>query len=226
MGGKSAKPTEEMPGRHGVQDTGAPSAGPLASAHAPVAKTLAEHAETSREGMEAGAITPRIEVHLPSEAGGSDEVIAERVLQALFSDAPLRRERIRLRIVRGRITLSGTVGTEAERVTIEQLVAGIEGVADITNLVAVEQYGRTTAANHGVAEAYGGDAESGDVAGRIEAVFVRQAGLGATEVMITAAGGKVVLSGHVHSWRERDLAERIAWATPGVTEVLDRITVR
>jgi osmotically-inducible protein OsmY len=44
-------------------------------------------------------------------------------------------------------------------------------------------------------------------------------------MMITAIGSKVVLRGQVHSWRERDLAERIAWATPGVTEVLDRITV-
>jgi osmotically-inducible protein OsmY len=43
--------------------------------------------------------------------------------------------------------------------------------------------------------------------------------------MIAAISGEVVLSGQVRSWRERDLAERIAWATPGVTEVTDRITV-
>jgi hypothetical protein len=83
-----------------------------------------------------------------------------------------------------------------------------------------------TEVTRGVAEAYGGYAESGDVAGRIEAVFVREAGLRVTEVMITAVGDKVILSGQVHSWRERDLAERIAWATPGVTEVMDRIKVQ
>ena len=130
-----------------------------------------------------------------------------------------------MRIARGRVTLSGTVGTDEERAAVERVVAGVEGVADIVNLVAVERHGRTTEVARGVADAYGGDAESGDVAGRIEAVFVREAGLGATEVLIAAVGGKVVLSGRVHSWRERDLAERIAWAAPGVTEVLDRITV-
>jgi osmotically-inducible protein OsmY len=176
--------------------------------------------------MEDGIMTPRLEVHLPSEAGGSDEAIAERVLQALFSGAPLRRERIRMRIAQGRVTLSGTVGTNDERMAIERLVAGVEGVNGIVNQVAVERHGHTTEVARGVAEAYGGDVESGDVAGRIEAVFVREAGLGATEVTITAVGGKVVLSGQVHSWRERDLAERIAWATPGVSEVMDRITVR
>jgi osmotically-inducible protein OsmY len=59
-----------------------------------------------------------------------------------------------------------------------------------------------------------------------EAVLVRQAGLGATEVMVAAAGGQIVLSRHVHSWRERDFAERIAWEPSGITKVLDRITVR
>jgi osmotically-inducible protein OsmY len=169
---------------------------------------------------------PRLEVHLPVAAASSDEAIAERMLQALFSAAPLRRERIQVRIAQARVTLSGTVGTEEERVAVERLIAGVEGVVAVANQVTVERHGRTTKLTRGVVEAYGGDAESGDVAGRIEAVFVREAGLGATEVLITAVGGKVVLSGHVHSWRERDLAERIAWAAPGVTEVMDRITVR
>ncbi len=169
---------------------------------------------------------PRLEVHLPVAAASSDEAIAERTLQVLFSAAPLRRERIRVKIAQARVTLSGTVGTEAERVTVERLIAGVEGVAAVANLVTVDRDGRTTEAMRGVAEAYGRDAESGDVAGRIEALFVREAGLGVTEILITAAGGKVVLSGQVHSWRERDLAERIAWAAPGVTEVIDRITVR
>ncbi len=170
-------------------------------------------------------MTPRLEVHLPPEADGSDEAIAERALRALFSAAPLRRERVLLRIARGRVAPSGTVGTEEERAGIERLVAGVGGVAGVDNRVAVERHGRTTGAARGVADAYGGDAESGDVAGRVEAVFAREAGLGAAEVTVTAAGGRVVPSGRVRSWRERDLAERIARAAPGVTEVLDRVTV-
>ncbi|HYH45146.1 MAG TPA: BON domain-containing protein [Thermoanaerobaculia bacterium] len=54
---------------------------------------------------------------------------------------------------------------------------------------------------------------------------VREAGLGATKIMMAASRGEVVLSGQVRSWRDGDLAERIARAIPGVTEVKDRITV-
>jgi len=220
------RPNGETPPRPGVQGTPAQGAGNAAAAsHRIAARTPTAQTEPGSGRMEAGAIVPRLEVHLPPEADGSDEAIAERALQALFSAAPLRRERILMRIARGRITLSGSVGTDAERSAAERLAAGIEGVVEVTNLVAVERHGRTTEATQSVAEAYGGDAESGDVAGRIEALFVREAGLGATEVVISAVGGKVVLSGRVSSWRERDLAERIAWAAPGVTEVLDRITV-
>ncbi|MBW6399280.1 BON domain-containing protein [Roseomonas sp. HJA6] len=196
-----------------------------ASDHDRAARMIAVHVEPDSEQMKVGVVPPRIEILLASEADGSDEAIAERALRALFSAAPLRRERIALRIARGRVTLSGSVATEAERSAAEQLVAGIEGVSGVTNLVVIQSHGRTTEAAQGIAEAYGGDAEGGDVAGRIEALFVRQTGLGAAEVVISAVDGKVVLTGRVHSWRERDLAERIAWAAPGVTEVLDRITV-
>lgn len=189
------------------------------------ARKIAVHVELEREQIEVGAVPLRIEIILAPEADGSDEAIAERALRSLFSAAPLRRERIALRIARGRVTLSGSVATEVERSTAEQLVAGIEGVSGVTNLVVVEPHGRSAEAAQGIAEAYGRDAEGGDVAGRIEALFVRQTGLGAAEVVISAVGGMVVLTGRVHSWRERDLAERIAWLAPGVTEVLDRITV-
>jgi osmotically-inducible protein OsmY len=67
---------------------------------------------------------PCLEVHLPVAAAKSDEAIAERTLQALFFAAPLRRERIQVRIAQVRVTLSGTVGTEVEGVAVERLIAG------------------------------------------------------------------------------------------------------
>jgi osmotically-inducible protein OsmY len=214
---------DEVQRRLGGQGTPAHGVGLGAAVHLTAAQTQAAQAES--RGRWTQAIASRLEVHLLPEADRSDETIAERALQVLFSAAPLRRERIAMSIAHGRVTLSGTVATEVERMAAEQLVADLEGVADVINLVTVVRHGRATEAASGVAEAYGGDAESGDVAGRIEALFVRQAGLRALEIIITAADGKVILSGRVQSWRERDLAERIAWAAPGVTEVLDRIVV-
>lgn len=185
--------------------------------------------QTSEAGdahTQASARVPGLEIRLAAEATKLDEAIAERALQTLFSEVPLRRERIQLRVTQGHVTLSGSVATSAERVAIERLIGRIEGVTSVISLITVERHGRTNLPAHNVAEAYGGDQESGDVAGRIEAVFVREAGLEGTKITIVAVEGKVVLRGQVQSWREREAAERMAWATPGVTEVLDLIIVK
>jgi hypothetical protein len=42
---------------------------------------------------------------------------------------------------------------------------------------------------------------------------------------VIATDGMVILSGNVHSWAERQEAERAVWAAPGVTEVKDRLTI-
>jgi osmotically-inducible protein OsmY len=49
--------------------------------------------------------------------------------------------------------------------------------------------------------------------------------LDAMKISVEAVGGKVVLTGTVRSWAEREEAELAAWRAPGVTEVQNRIVV-
>jgi osmotically-inducible protein OsmY len=47
----------------------------------------------------------------------------------------------------------------------------------------------------------------------------------ASRITVQTEGGRVVLSGKVRAWYERDIAERAAWSAPGVTEVQDHLTI-
>lgn len=38
-------------------------------------------------------------------------------------------------------------------------------------------------------------------------------------------GGKVTLTGVVHSWHERDAAQGVAWSAPGITSVVNELRI-
>lgn len=69
-------------------------------------------------------------------------------------------------------------------------------------------------------------AEAGDVRPFIEWAMQRAAQLDARKVTAETREGIVTLTGSVSSWAEHDAAVAVAWATPGVTAVYDRIDVR
>jgi len=59
----------------------------------------------------------------------------------------------------------------------------------------------------------------------IEQALKRHAELDAQHIQVETIGSKVILKGMVHSWFEREEAERVAWGAPGVTQVENQLTV-
>ena len=60
---------------------------------------------------------------------------------------------------------------------------------------------------------------------KVEAALQRQAMKDASRIHIQTTGGTVTLTGHASSWRTIADAAHAAWAAPGVTEVIDQLTV-
>jgi osmotically-inducible protein OsmY len=60
---------------------------------------------------------------------------------------------------------------------------------------------------------------------KLKAAFESSTEIKECNITVTVDGGKVTLSGHVDTWGQDNLAVHIAWSTPEVTEVEDRLTV-
>ena len=56
-------------------------------------------------------------------------------------------------------------------------------------------------------------------------MFERSALLDANKIKVETSGNKVTLRGKVQNYTERDEAERIAWAAPGVYSVDNQLKV-
>ena len=114
--------------------------------------------------------------------------------------------RINVTVNDGWLTLSGTVEQQYQRESAEEAVRGLLGLRGISNAIAVKPV-----------------VPSSEIREDIEAALKRSALLDASLIRVDVKHGIVTLSGNVHSWAERDEAERIAWAAPGVSEVNDLI---
>lgn len=59
----------------------------------------------------------------------------------------------------------------------------------------------------------------------VSAALKRRAEIDARRINGSIEDSKAMLTGNVHSWTEREAAERAVWSAPGVAQVDDRITV-
>lgn len=169
-------------------------------------KVAAERAVLRVYGVK--AVADDLAVHLGNLFARTDTEIAHAAVAALKWNAVVPKDKITVAVTNGWLTLTGTVDWQYQRDAAFRTVRDLTGVKGVTNSVTVKSH-----------------VKSMDVRDKIEAAFKRSAEIDARRVNVTALDGKVVLSGNVHSWFERQEAERAAWAAPGVTQVEDRLTI-
>jgi len=169
------------------------------------AKRAAERAASRVRGVK--AVSSQLEVKT-GPGGRSDADIAWAAANALSWNTLLPTDRIRVEVSGGWVTLEGSVDWRFQRTTAEQTVANLAGVRGITNLVALNP-----------------SIPASEMKEQIEAALRRKAGLDAARIVVEPDRDRVVLWGSVGSAAQREIVDEIAWATPGVSEVSNHITV-
>ena len=154
------------------------------------------------------AVANDLAVHLASVYERTDTEVAQAVVAALKWNTMVPNERVSVTVTNGWIALNGTLDWQYQKDAAARAVRDLTAVKGVTNNITVQPRVKTM-----------------DVRDKIDAAFRRSAEIDARRVNVTAQDGKVILSGNVHSWAERQEAERAAWAAPGVTQVEDRLAV-
>jgi len=154
------------------------------------------------------SVDDQLKVKLMNDDRRADAELRGDVLQALMLDSRVP-STVDAKVDEGFVTLTGSADHRYQRDEAVFVASGIVGAIDVSDEIEL-----TDPTPH-----------AADVQESIKKAFRRNAAIDADELTISTHEGTVTLDGPVRSWAEHDEALNAAWAAPGVTSVLDRMTV-
>jgi osmotically-inducible protein OsmY len=169
-------------------------------------KRAAEDAAGRVAGVK--AVAGDLTVTWLSEKPVGDADIAERAVNVLAWDVQIPADTVKVKVENGWVTLSGELNWHYQSSAAEADVRNLHGVLGVTNKITLKP---------SVAPA--------DVRAKIKAALDRNAQVEASKITVSAEGGKVTLSVNVDSWSADNIAVTTAWSAPGVTSVVDHMTI-
>lgn len=139
-----------------------------------------------------------------------DADIAREASAALRASVTFMKDTVQATVHQHQITLTGNVDWNYQRDAAAKTVGSLPGVTGINNTIKVKPTLPFIEA---------------EATSRITNALVRNAQIDAKQVHISASGSEIQLSGTVRSWAEFRQAGYAAWSTPGVTHVINHLTV-
>lgn len=176
--------------------------------HVPTYAQKAAVEDVVRRVVGVKGIAQEIEVRPFGENQTADDEIVKRALNMINWNTVVPKNAVQVKVQKGWVTLTGKVEWQYQKIAAGDAVKGLAGVSGVSNNIELKP--RISVS---------------DVKKRIEDALKRNAEVEAKSIRVDVLDGMVTLEGRVKAWRERDAAERAAWSAPGVTAVVDRITV-
>lgn len=154
------------------------------------------------------AVAVDINVDIWPEDNSNDTELGTAIVDAFRWNTLVPDDKIKVRVENGWVTLEGEVEWQYQKTAAYNAVNWLRGVKGVSNMVIVKPVINKTL-----------------VRDEIKRALERNADIEAGKVDILTSGHKVTLKGKAGSWHEKNIIARAAWASPGVTEVVDEIEI-
>jgi osmotically-inducible protein OsmY len=170
-------------------------------------KRAAERAAQRVQGVK--VVASDIVVKIGSLWAKTDTEIAEAVKNALRWHSLVDEDRIEAKVDNGWVVLEGKADFPYQKTSAEECVENLVGVKGVTNRIVlnVKPIDVKELKNH------------------IAAAYHRSATVDAASIRAEVNGARVTLYGTVRSWAEKEEAEKVAYRSPGVLVVDNRIDI-
>lgn len=168
-------------------------------------KHAAETAAARVKGVK--AVAEELEVRLDTGMSRSDEAIATAAVDRLAWDVSVPYDSVKVKVEKGWITLSGQVEWQYQKEAAGQDVRRLFGVLGVSNHTTIKAKVDTSSVSDDIKHA------------------LHRSWFDPKTIDVSAQGGRIKLTGTVHSMHDRLMAGDAAWAAPGATHVENDIAV-
>ncbi|MDR4951277.1 BON domain-containing protein [Chryseobacterium sp. ES2] len=169
-------------------------------------KIEAENAAKKVIGVK--VLVENILVKSPDSLSITDDEIAKEILKTFKSNALIPENKIKVIVENGQVTLEGELQWDYQREITQNSIRYLSGVKGVINHIKI------------ISDIMD-DIKQKD----IEHAMNMNWAFYNNDVHIQVSGATVILTGTVNSWYQKEEAGRIAWKTPGIRHVDNRLLV-
>jgi osmotically-inducible protein OsmY len=168
-------------------------------------KTEAEGAAKKVAGVK--AVIEKIEINYGNLKERDDKEIVTEILAAFNGNYAIPKDKIKVRVENGWVTLEGEVPWNYQREAAKKTINNIRGIKFVSNEIRIKTESDDTIEKKDVERALRLNWSTGG------------------DIHVNVLHNRVTLNGTVDSLYKKDEAERIAWNAPGVWEVENELAV-
>ncbi|WP_288444808.1 BON domain-containing protein [uncultured Chryseobacterium sp.] len=170
-----------------------------------VKKKQAENAARNVSGVK--VLVENIQVKLPDSKVKTDIEIGAEIISAFTSNVIIPQDKIKVKVENGWVDLDGELPWDYQREITENAIQFLPGIKGIFNNITINPDTKDVVSKKKVEEA------------------LKRSAVDEREIAVSVSGTTVTLTGTVHSWQQKEEAGRIAWKTPGIKHLKNKLEV-